>query len=202
MKGLKNTEKTSRVWHWFGTLPFPTSISEKTKESKVVLAPTGSFLIAPGKHGQSVYAKTEFQPKTLVTVYPGTITSSKTLDRKMSRLSPEKQVFVQRYLVHWPFLDNAFLDPTDSLGNLMAFCANNPAPFMNEPDPDQKENCVPVVNWDTFRMEIWSLSGISPGTELLLSYGHSYARDYVQSLGTTGILECKDNQLGPFVKHS
>jgi len=58
------------------------------------------------------------------------------------------------------------------------------------------------VNWDTFRMEIWSLSGISPGTELLLSYGHSYARDYVQSLGTTGILECKDNQLGPFVKHS
>lgn len=139
--------------------------------------------VKPATHGLGCFVQTMIEaPQTLLGVYPGHIITEEQLQRKLSLLNDTQRKSVQRYLcqslLHSEDQVKRYLDPTDTLGNIESSWQKNPALYCNEPDTGQKPTACCVWNYTSQRLEQWSLQPLQKGQEILISYGHSYARDY------------------------
>lgn len=158
----------------------------KQKEFTVETEMGHLFTVKPGDHGLTCYYSKENKDilpvNGLVGVYPGIATNEKTMDRKLGAMQPHQRKKAMSYMCQSLIWSedgtNRYLDPCNQHGSLALQFRENPVLYCNEPGPEQKQNICGVWNYDTGRMELWAMKDLSPGEELLVSYGPSYFRNY------------------------
>lgn len=168
---------------WYGTTEWGVKVLKKNKQQTLVETESKLQLtIKPSRHGKGCFTTTELKKNTFIGVYPGIILNEKQFTMKMSRVPLQQQENVMRYVVqnrlHSTADNKCYLDPTNPHGTLDAGWRDNPVLYINEPDPDQQTNVISVWNYDTMRLEIWTLRDVAAETELLVHYGDSYNRSY------------------------
>lgn len=189
-KQQKQKQKQKKnIYRWWGTEEknsWTVDVLSHHKHNEwIVQCPTGIFHVRPTEHGKGCFLAKDspcIPPRSLIGVYPGHIINEVRLEKKYSQMQEYNRQralsYVCQGLVWSTDLSKKYLDPSNDHGSLDKQFKYNPMLYCNEPTAGKKQTVYGVWNYDTKRLEIWSVGEITPGTELLVSYGHSYDRNY------------------------